>query len=97
VITWEKQRKQIETSMSRGNHTKYPHIFKASDIVLKQKRERTNMLNEIESLQSARRKGSYLGSSMNGFDVDEMRKTHRMNVKNSMICNSVDLNMTQYD
>jgi hypothetical protein len=48
-------------------------------------------------LQSARRKGSYLGSSMNGFDVDEMRKTHRMNVKNSMICNSVDLNMTQYD
>jgi hypothetical protein len=84
--------------MSKGNHTKYPHIFKAHDIVIKQKRERSNMLAEIESMQSARRKGSYLGHSMNGFDVDQMRKTHhRMNVKNSMICNSVDLNMTQYD
>jgi hypothetical protein len=88
----------MENSMEKGNHTKYPHIFKASDIVEKHKRERINMQNDYDSLTSKRK--SFLGKSMNGFNIDsQMRNTHKMAVKAANMYNSIDVGQqpfTQY-
>ena len=83
--------------MEKGNYTKYPHIFKANDILEKQKRERINMQNEYDEMTSSKRKGSLMGRSMNSFNVDsQMRNTLRMNTKNSNMYNSIDVSHTQY-
>lgn len=56
--------------MEKGNYTKYPHIFKASEILEKQKRERINMQNEYDEMTSSKKKGSLMGRSMNSFHMD---------------------------
>ena len=56
--------------MEKGNYTKYPHIFKANDILEKQKRERINMQNEYDEMASSKRKGSLMGRSLNSFNMD---------------------------
>lgn len=92
MIRWEAQRKKIENSMEKGNYTKYPHIFKANDILEKQKQQRINMQNEYDSITSSKRKGSLMGRSMNGFNIENnMRNTLRMNGKNSNLYNSIDV------
>ena len=70
VVRWEAQRRKLEKSMEKGNYTKYPHIFKADDIVIKQRKEKQKMLDEYEELNSARRKGSAMYNSINGFNLD---------------------------
>lgn len=82
----------MESSMEKGNYTKYPHIFKANEIVERQKRERLNMQMEYESMAS-KRKNSHLGKSMNSFNLENnaMRNTLRMNAKNSNMYHSIDV------
>ena len=83
--------------MEKGNYTKYPHIFKASEILEKQKRERINMQNEYDEMTSSKKKGSLMGRSMNSFHMDsQLRNTLRVNAKNSGAYNSIDVAKTHY-
>ena len=50
------------------------------------------MQNEYESMTSSKRKGSLMGKSMNGFNIENsMRNTLRSNAKNSNLYNSIDV------
>jgi hypothetical protein len=50
------------------------------------------MQNEYDSITSSKRKGSLMGRSMNGFNIENnMRNTLRMNGKNSNLYNSIDV------
>ena len=48
VIKWEQDRRQLESAMDKGRHSKYPHIFKVDDIIVKQKNQRENMIRDFE-------------------------------------------------
>lgn len=90
VIRWENQRKSLEESMDKGRFTKYPHIFKVSEIINKQKREKIQMRQDYEALSFSSKggKGSLLGRSQIGF-------TNGSKLRNSNLYNSIDVqNMT---
>jgi hypothetical protein len=76
--------------MDKGNFTKYPPIFKANEIIERQRKERISIQNENDSNMSSSKR--HMGKSMNGFNMDgQMRNTLRMNHKHSNLYNSIDV------